>query len=690
MAAVQDLVVRLGAHTGQFDRRMRHVRGTLAVTTGAVRTLGAAIMTALGPIAGVYGLVRLAGAGEQFNRKMRSALAIMGDVSEALRTKLRRTAIETARVTRYSAAEMGEAYYYLISAGLKVRQSIAALPAVAQFAQAGMFDLARATELATDAQHALGMSAADPTKNLQSLVRVTDVLVKANTLADATVEQFAEALTHKAGAAFKIVGKDVEEVVAVLAALAMAGRKGEEAGTQLSRVMIGLKSNAINNAKAFHRLGVTVFDEYEEMRNLADIVTDLENSIGRMTDKQQQAAIEALGFTKRNADLVALLIGASDKIRRFEEQLRQAGGTTKEVAAKQLTPLEKGWAKLGATVADVGGRLMDWAGPILGRVMTSMSKWGTGIRVTFTLLGDLAKSVSRFFADAFFVAFDYVRKWLAPFQSGFQKAFANVAANLDVLLGSWEGLRAGIVQMTQQTTLAFQALWEQSSSFFNIQLEKMRSWWKIAWLDMQTWLLQTMPSTLHAVYMFGAGVLRALGKEVATLNRETFLALAKERIEDLGAQRIDAEKVANAKIEELERQHQRRMASIGEASLEATAKWEAQLKRLPTLSGRVRDAWEKATKMPGMEKPQLPELPDVGARGAGEAAAQVVEHKYAAAEERDTREAWKTILAAMRPGADPQKELAKHMKEGKEHMRRAADGIDEIKNRGPELVPIPG
>ncbi|KKL65418.1 hypothetical protein LCGC14_2155190 [marine sediment metagenome] len=86
--AVGDLVVRLGAQTRQFDSRMRRSTGAVRVMTGAVYGLGSAIMTALAPVAGVYGLIRLARAGETFNQKMRQSLAIMGDVSDAMRKEL--------------------------------------------------------------------------------------------------------------------------------------------------------------------------------------------------------------------------------------------------------------------------------------------------------------------------------------------------------------------------------------------------------------------------------------------------------------------------------------------------------------------------------------------------------------------------------------------------------------------------
>ena len=141
---------------------------------------------------------------------------------------MKKPAKSVSKTTTYSAKQAAEAYYFLASAGMSAATSMAALPKVAKFAQAGNFDLALATDLVTDAQSALGLSSKDTAKSIEGLTRVSDVLVKANTLANASVQQFSESLTNKAGAALRLVGKDVEEGVAVLAAFADQGLKGSE------------------------------------------------------------------------------------------------------------------------------------------------------------------------------------------------------------------------------------------------------------------------------------------------------------------------------------------------------------------------------------------------------------------------------------------------------------------------------
>jgi len=287
------------------------------------------------PIAGVG--VAAVKSFANFDNAMVQSIAIMGDVSDTLRNEMEAAAKDVARTTTTSASQAAEAYFFLASAGLSAQQSIAALPQVARFAQAGMFGMALATDLATDAQSALGLTVKDAQQNLVNLTRVTDVLVKANTLANATVQQFSEALTSEAGAAMKSFNIDMEEGLAVLAAFADQGIKSQVAGTGFSRILRLMTQAANNNAAAMEELGIDVFDPLTgKIRNMADIISDLEDGLAGMSDQQRTAALETIGFTARVQGIILPLLGTSDAIRRYEAELRKASGTTKEIADKQL------------------------------------------------------------------------------------------------------------------------------------------------------------------------------------------------------------------------------------------------------------------------------------------------------------------------------------------------------------------
>ena len=272
-----------------------------------------------------------------FDQAMTNSIAIMGKVSKTMKNKMEKAAKDVAKTTTFSAKEAAESYFFLASAGLSAKDSIAALPRVAAFAQAGNFDMALATDLLTDAQSALGLTIKDDVvKNMENMVRVSDVLIKANAMSNATAQEFSEALTNGVGVALKDVGKDLEEGIAVLAVFADQGIKGAEAGTTFGIVMRDLQSKAIDNTEAFDELGVAVFDSNGEMNNIADIIGDLEVLLEGMSDETKKATLKQLGFTDKSIKAMLALIGTSDALRTYEEAARDAGGTTQTVAEKQL------------------------------------------------------------------------------------------------------------------------------------------------------------------------------------------------------------------------------------------------------------------------------------------------------------------------------------------------------------------
>jgi TP901 family phage tail tape measure protein len=327
----------------------------LTGVTKGLDQLGKTATYALGAVAAAAGAIAIASVREfaKFDGAIQKSVSIMGDLSDTMRGEMSDAAREVAKTTTFSAEQAGESFFFLASAGLSAEQSIGALPQVAAFAQAGMFDMALATDLLTDAQSALGLTVDDTQQNMENMARVSDVLVKANTLANASVEQFSTSLTTKAGTALKALGKDVEEGVAVLAVFADQGIKAELAGNQLAIVLRDLTTKAIKNKSAFKEMGVSVFDADGEMRNLADIVSDLEGAMSGMSDETAKATLLQLGFTDKSVSAIQALLGQSDAIRNYETDLRSAGGVTQEVADKQLKTFNAQLALLQSAFIDV-------------------------------------------------------------------------------------------------------------------------------------------------------------------------------------------------------------------------------------------------------------------------------------------------------------------------------------------------
>lgn len=374
----------------------------------------------------------------KFDGALTKSQAIMGDLTKTMEEDMAKAAREVAKVTTFSAEQAAESFFFLASAGLDAEASIAALPRVAQFAQAGMFDMSRATDLLTDAQSALGLTIRDDAvKNMENMIKVSDVLVRANTLSNATVEQFSTSLTTKAGPALRTLGKDMEEGVAVLAAFADQGIKGEEAGTQLSIVLRDLSTKAIKNKEDFAQFGVSVFDANGEMRNLGDIIANLETALAGMSDETAKATLLQLGFADRSVQSILALLGTSDAIKQYETNLRSASGFTDQVATKQLETFSSQVKLLESAFIDVAIQIGEELTPYLQDLIP--------------VIQDLLPIVGQKLADAFKqVDWEGLIEAVAEFITLIVENLDNIGRLVGVIVG----ISAALVTYTAVTKIA--------------------------------------------------------------------------------------------------------------------------------------------------------------------------------------------------------------------------------------------
>jgi len=374
---VGTISVKIGLDGSQFDKDMAKVGQTIKNVGKSVAAVGKSLtMKVTAPIAAMAAVsVKAFG---DFDDAMTKSLAIMTGVTPQLREEMKATARTMSTETTTSAKKLAESYFFLASAGLDAEKSLMSLDAVNTFAIAGTFDMAIATDLLTDAQSALGLSSKDATVHLKNMTRVSDVLTKANTLANATVLQFSKALTTKAAAALRDLNKDIEEGVAVLAAFADQGKKGERAGESLMMALRDLQRAAIRNEGAWKSMGLSIFDANEKMLPLADIIGQLSTRFDGMTDKGQKTAAMLLGFQERSFSALQTLFGTSEQIREYEKALRKAGGTTQRVADENMSSFNAQMKIFKNQIVDVAIDIGQVLAPMIKRLTDRMKegiKW---------------------------------------------------------------------------------------------------------------------------------------------------------------------------------------------------------------------------------------------------------------------------------------------------------------------------
>jgi TP901 family phage tail tape measure protein len=309
---------------------------------------------------------------------------------------------------------MAESYFFLASAGLDAEKSLKVYDTMATFATAGSFDMARATDLLTDSLSALGWASENAAEYGRNMTRLSDMVVKGNTLANTSVEQLAEALMNRGAAAMTRFNQSAETGLAALLVLADKGfAKGGEAGMQLAMALEGLNKVWLNHADKMRKVGVEVYDKATgKFRDMADILDDLNGYLNTLSGEgQQQFMVGTLGMEARAVRVVDVLRGVTDKLREYDQALGDASGTTADIAAKNLDNLASKWRQFRVSLTDTIFQLISGIAPALEGFVELLTAVVQKVTEAFGL-GNMKNltSIAEGWAKSFRAAADAVRK----------------------------------------------------------------------------------------------------------------------------------------------------------------------------------------------------------------------------------------------------------------------------------------
>ena len=146
--------------------------------------------------------------------------------------ELRDYAKEMGASTAFSATQSAEALNFMALAGYDANTSMKMLPNVMNLAAAGSMELARASDMVTDSQTALGLS-------LDETEVLVDQMAKTSSKTNTSVSQLGDAMLTIGGTAKNLSG-GTKELNQVLGLMADNGIKAGEAGTHLRNIILAM------------------------------------------------------------------------------------------------------------------------------------------------------------------------------------------------------------------------------------------------------------------------------------------------------------------------------------------------------------------------------------------------------------------------------------------------------------------
>ena len=388
--------------------------------------------------------------GSSFEASMSQVAATMGITTNEIANGskeyqiLSKAAQDCGKATKYSASQAGEALNYLALAGYDAEKAASTLPRVLNLAAAGGLELGYASDLVTDSMAALGLE----TSELDNYI---DEMAKTSQKSNTSVAQLGEATLVCAGTV-SIAGQSLETMNAELGVLANNGIKGAEGGTHLRNVILSLSAPTDKAADAISGMGLRINDSNGNMRDLNDILIDMNAIMSDMTRAQKIRMINTI-FNKTDIAAVnALLKGTGKEYDDLIEQINNCSGAAQDMADTlndnlkgRITILKSALEGLGITAYglfdDEMKGAVDSATAAVGRLQDEIDNGNLGVS-----LDKMSRALGEFVTNAIGAAENALPKLI--------DGFTWILENSEVIAGLIGGVTSAKVAYTVATKAA--------------------------------------------------------------------------------------------------------------------------------------------------------------------------------------------------------------------------------------------
>lgn len=269
-----------------YTKGFEKVAGTLAKVGTAIAGLGTAV--------GGYAIK----VGGDFEAGMSKVQAISGATGEDME-KLSELAKQMGKTTKFSASEAAEGYQYMAMAGWKTEEMLVGLPGIMNLAAASGESLATTSDIVTDVLTAMGKGAGDAGT-------FANVLASASSNSNTNVAMMGETFKYVAPLAGAL-GFNIEDLSQAIGLMANSGIKASQAGTSLRSILTRLASPTDEVETAMAKYGITIADSDGKTRSLSEIMQNLRESLGGLSEQEQTAAATAIGGQEAMSGLLAIV-----------------------------------------------------------------------------------------------------------------------------------------------------------------------------------------------------------------------------------------------------------------------------------------------------------------------------------------------------------------------------------------------
>lgn len=320
------IVIDTQLNTKELESGISRISSIANKGFGVLKSTIKGVTTALAGAAG-YSLK----VGSDFEAQMSTVQAISGATGSDFEV-LTEKAKEMGRTTKFTATEAGKAFEYMGMVGWKTQDMLNGIEGVMNLAAASGEDLARTSDIVTDAMTALGMKAEEST-------HFADVLAAAATNSNTNVGMMGDSFKYVAPLAGAL-GFSCEDLSIALGTMANSGIKSSQAGTALRAILTNMSKPTKDMQGAMDKLGVSLTDGQGHMKSLRQIMIDLRSSFSKLSEEEKVSTAAALAGKYGMSGLLAIVNDSQENFDKLTNAIDNCNGAAQEMAETRLNNLQ--------------------------------------------------------------------------------------------------------------------------------------------------------------------------------------------------------------------------------------------------------------------------------------------------------------------------------------------------------------
>jgi TP901 family phage tail tape measure protein len=390
-----------------------------------------------------------------------------------------------------SAGDAARAMTELAKGGLSATQAMDAARGTLLLAAAAAIDEAEAATIAANALNTFHLEA-------KEAGRVADLLAAAANASSAEITDVALAM-QQSGAAAAALHVPIEDLTTAIGLMANNGIKGSDAGTSLKTALISLVPKSKEAREEMERLGINAFDAQGKMLPMREVVAQVSESFGKLTDEQKLSAAQTIFGSDAMRAALIVFGGGVETFDKLKQQVT-AQGAAAELAGAKTKGLAGAWEGLKSQLETGALIIFERLAPPLEKIIKQLADFATRAINTLEAL-----SVTNPQLVNMGLAFTAVAAAVGPVMLGlaglataigtisgpFLVAAAAITAGAAALAAAWSTNFLGIRDVTNRVMT-------EVRRFANENLDTIVKWWR----DNLPLIKQTVETVLSAIKTF--------------------------------------------------------------------------------------------------------------------------------------------------------------------------------------------